>query len=173
MAELCSWLDIPSHSGNLSALCSNYGVQNGVESVLGAFSTFFLRVNNYGSLGSLANACGMSATQMVLHHDLIEMLERFRRGIDLTDEKLAVDSIVSAGPRGDFLMDPLTLKYLRSDEHFYAPCFEMCPGTEDKKTMEERAYERVEELFNSHQPAVPEDRVEEVHRYVERELAKL
>jgi len=39
--------------------------------------------------------------------------------------------------------------------------------------MEERAYERVEELFNSHQPAVPEDRVEEVHRYVERELAKL
>jgi trimethylamine--corrinoid protein Co-methyltransferase len=173
MNELCAGQDLPVATGNLSTLCSNYGVQNGLESALGAFATFFGRANNYGSFGSLANACGMSAVQIVLHHDLIEMLERFRRGIDTSEEKLAVESILATGPRGDFLMDPLTLKYLRSDEHFFAPCFEQCAGTQDQKTMAERAHERAEELIASHQPAVPEDRLEEVHRYVERELARL
>lgn len=173
MNELCAGFDLPVSTGNLSTLCSNYGVQNGLESALGAFATFFGRANNYGSLGSLANACGMSAVQIVLHHDLIEMLERFRRGIDLTEEKLAVESIISTGPRGDFLMDPLTLKYLRSDEHFYAACFEQCSGTQDRKTMAERAHERAEELIASHRPAVPQDRLEEAHRYVERELSRL
>ena len=173
MNELCEWLDLPTWSGGLSALCSNYGVQNGMETTLGAFAAFFSRVNLYGSFGSIANACGMSAAQIVLHHDLIEMLERFRRGIDLSGEKLAVDAIVSAGPRGNFLTDPLTLKYLRSDEHFYAPCFEMCPGTKDVKTMEQRAQERAEDLIRTHKPAVPPDRLEQVRRYVARELDRL
>ncbi len=173
MNELCAWLDIPTSSGNLSTLCSSYGVQNGMESALGAFVTFFGRVNRYGSLGSLANACGMSAVQIVLHHDLLEMLERVRRGIDTTDEKLGVESIVSAGPGGDFLTDSLTLRYLRSDEHFYASSFEQCVGTRDEKTMAQRARERAEELMASHKPAVPQDRLEEVRKYVERELTKV
>jgi len=65
------------------------------------------------------------------------------------------------------------LRHLRSDEHFYAPCFEQCAGTRDEKIMAQRAYERAEELIASHEPAVPGDRLEEVHRYVERELSKL
>ena len=173
MNELCAGLDIPVSSGNLSTLCSDYGVQNGLESALGAFVTFFGRVNRYGTLGSLANALGMGPVQVVLHHDLMETLEHIRKGIDTTKEKLGVESIVSAGPGGNFLMDPLTLRYLRSDEHFYAPCFEQCVGTRDEKTMAQRAHERAEDLMASHEPAVPEDRLEEVHRYVERELSTL
>jgi trimethylamine--corrinoid protein Co-methyltransferase len=170
--ELCAWLDLPAHSGNFSTLCSGYGVQNGMECTLGVFATFFSRVNCFGSFGSLANACGMSATQIMLHHDLAETLERFRRGIDLADEKLAVASIVGAGPRGNFLEDTLTLKYMRSDEHFFASCFEQCAGTRDEKSMAERAWEQAEDLIVSHTPAVPEERLEDVHRYVERELAQ-
>ena len=173
MCELCEWLDLPTHSGNFSTLCSTYGVQNGMESTLGVFATFFSRVNNFGSLGSLANACGMSATQVVLHHDLASMLERFRKGIDVTEETLGVGSIAAAGPRGHFLEDDLTLKYLRSDEHAYPPCFEQCAGTRDEKGMVDRAREMAEDLIASHQPAVPGDRLEEVHRYVARELAAL
>ena len=173
MAELCGWLDIPVVSGNLSTLCSNYAVQNGMESALGALGTFFSRVNCYGSMGSLANALGMSATQIVLHHDLIEMLGRFRCGIDVADETLAVESIINAGPGGDFMTDPLTLKHLRAGEHFFPASFEVCPGTQDTSTMAARAHERAEDLIASHRPAVPEDRLEEVRKYVEKELATL
>ncbi len=173
ISELLGWLQLPAWTGHLTSLCSNYGVQNGMESALGAFATFFARANFYGSLGSLANACGMSAVQIVLHHDLLEMLERFQRGIDVTDDKLAVESILSVGPRGNFLTDRLTLKYLRSDEHFYAPCFEQCAPARDKQTMAERAHERAEDLIASHEPAVPQDRLDDVRRYVERELKKL
>lgn len=173
ISELCGWLDIPVYSGNFSTLCSNYGIQNGMESTLGVFATFFSRCNGYGALGSMANACGMSSVQIVLHHDLVEMLERFRSGIDITSEKLAVENIVAAGPKGNFLTDALTLKYLRSNEHFYASCFEQCAGTRDIKTMAERAYERAENLMSHHEPDVPENRLEDVRRYVEKELKKI
>ena len=173
MAELCAWFDIPVISGNLSTLCSTYGVQNGMESAVGAFGTFFSRVNRYGSMGSLANALGMSATQMVLHHDLVEMLESFRAGITVTDETLAVESIATGAREGNFMTDPLTLKYLRSGEHFFPPSFEVCPGTADVSTMAARAHERAEDLIASHCPAVPEDRLEDVQKYVAKELAAL
>jgi trimethylamine--corrinoid protein Co-methyltransferase len=172
MNELCAGFGIPVHSGNLSTLVSNYGVQNGMESALGAFATFFAPSQGFGSLGSLANACGMSAAQIVLHHDLIEMLERFRRGIDVTDEKLSVAAIAAVGPRGDFLEDELTLKYLRSDEHFFASSFEQCAGAADLTTMVERAQQRAEQLMATHRPAVPAERLAEVARYVERELGR-
>ena len=71
------------------------------------------------------------------------------------------------------MTDPLTLKYLRSGEHFLASCFDLCVSARDEKTMAERAHERAEELIASHTPAVPEDRLDEVHRYVENELAAL
>jgi len=172
MNELCGWLDIPTRTGNLTTLCSNYGVQNGMESAIGALATFFGRANDYGSFGSLANACGMSAAQIVMHHDLIETLERLRRGLDASDEKLAVASILAAGPRGEFMMDPLTIKYMRSDEHGFPASYEQCHGGQDVKTMAQRAQERAEDLMASHRPAVPQDRLDEVHRYVERELAR-
>ena len=173
MAELSQGHDLPTMCGNFTTLCSNYGVQNGMESALGGFATFFSRVNAFGGFGSLANACGMSSAQVVLHHELAEMMERFRRGIDLSEGRLGVESIVRAGPGGNFLTDPLTVRHLRSDEHFYAPSFEQCAGTQDEKTMAQRAQERAEDLMASHRPDVPVGRLEEVHQYVERELAQL
>jgi trimethylamine--corrinoid protein Co-methyltransferase len=171
--ELCEWLDLPTETGNYSALCSKLDVQNGLESMMGMFATFFSRGNIRHGMGSLANACGMSPVQIVIDHDLTEMLQHFQQGIDITDEKLSVESIVSVGPRGQFLADPLTLKYLRTNEHFYASCYERCAGGQDLKGMAQRAHERAEDLMASHTPAVPEARVEEVRRYVERELEKL
>ena len=168
--ELGEWLDIPTATGNFSTLCSNYGVQNGMETALGVFATFFTRSNVYAGMGSLANACGMSATQIVLHHDLARMMQRMWEAIDVSEEKLALESITAVSPRGNYLEDTLTLKYLRSEEHFYASSFEQCAGTQDVKTMAERAHGRAQQLINSHTPAVPEDRLEEVHRYVRKHL---
>lgn len=164
--ELCEDFDLPSADGNYSTLCSNYGFQNGLESMMGAFIPFFARNHLAGGMGSLANACGMSAVQLVLNHDLTEMLERVAGGIDTREEMLSVESIVNVGPGGDFLTEESTLQLLRSEEHFFPPCYERCVGGEDRKTMAERAYERAEEIMASHEPAVPEERLEEVRRYI-------
>jgi len=173
MSNLSSWIDLPISTGNFTTLCSDYGAQNGIESAMSVFTTFFSRANCCGGIGSLANACGMGAEQVVLHHDFVETLERIRRGIDLSEEKLAIDSIITTGPRGNFLGDELTLKYLRSDEHFFASSIELCAGGRDEKTMAQNAHERAEDIIASHKPDVPADRLEEVHKYVERELKRL
>ena len=173
MNELAAWLGLPVISGNFTTLCSNFGVQNGVESVFGAFATLGSPVNLFGHMGSMANAVGMSPAQIVIHHDLVETFEQFRRGIDTAPDRLAVESIVAVGAHGSFLEEQLTLDNLRSGEHDFAPTFEVCEGTRDRTTMAEHAHERAEQLMAPHQPAVPADRLEQVRRYVERELAEL
>lgn len=93
-------------------------------------------------------------------------------GVDVTDEKLAVESIINAGPGGQFMTDPLTIKYLRGGEHYPEDSFVVCDPGEDKDSILHRLHERAEEIVASHQPAVPEDRLEEVRRYVADECAK-
>jgi len=164
--ELCEVFDLSSADGNYSTLCSNYGFQNGLESMMGVLIPFFARNQLAGGMGSLANACGMSAVQIVLHHDLTEMLDRVACGIDTSDERLSVDPIVSVGPGGEFLTEEATLELLRTEEHFFPPSYERCVGGEDRETMAQRAHERAEELIHSHSPAVPQDRLEEVRKYI-------
>jgi trimethylamine--corrinoid protein Co-methyltransferase len=170
--ELAAWQGLSIATGNYTTLCSNFGVQNGMEHAFGVLSTFFAPGHCWHGMGSVANACGMSPVQIVIDHDLTEVALRLQRGIDITDETLALESIVSVGPRGNFLADPLTLKYLRSDEHFFPSSYERCAGGQDVKTMAQRAHERAEDLIANHKPAVPQDRLQEVRRYVERELSR-
>ena len=118
-------------------------------------------------MGSNANATGMSAEQIVLHHELVERIHRYMAGIEVTDEKLGVASIAAQGPGGNFLMDDLTLKYMRSGEHYEGDLIPVIAPGEDDKSAQERAHERAEEIIASHKPAVPEDRVKELRRYVE------
>ena len=92
-------------------------VQNGAESMLYLLAALGGQ-NIVGGLGSLHNANGMSAEQILMQCGLVDMAEYLHRGVDLSDQKLALDSIAAVGPGGNFLTDPLTLELLRSDEFF-------------------------------------------------------
>ena len=109
-----------------------------------------------GGLGSLHNANGMSAEQILMQCGLVDMAEYLSRGVDLSDEKLALDSIAAAGPGGNFLTDPLTLKLLRSDEFFASRHLDLSGGyASDSAGMYEMAHAEAERLVAEHQPAVP------------------
>jgi len=153
---------------------SKYDYQNGLEGTMGAAYSLLTSATILSGMGSIANATGVSTEQILLHHELVERIHRYMQGIEVTEEKLGVASIAAQGPGGNFLTDELTLRYLRSGEHYedsLIPVF--APGTDDKSALE-RVHERAEEIIASHKPAVPQQRVEELRRYVEdkrREIA--
>jgi trimethylamine--corrinoid protein Co-methyltransferase len=164
--DMAAYHKLPCTAGLFSTFVSRYDVQNGYDTALGIVLNFFAKNHIYGGMGSIANATGVGAEQIILHHDLIDALERMAEGIDVTDEKLAVESIIAAGPGGNFLMDDLTLKYLRLEEHYERGSFVRCAPAQDRQGMVEWAHDMVQNIIRSHQPAVPEDRLEEVRRYV-------
>ena len=72
--------------------------------------------NILAGLGSCYNANGMSSEMMVIQAEWLKAAKYLSRGIrtDYFDE--GIESIKEQGPGGNFLMDDLTLKLLRSDE---------------------------------------------------------
>ncbi len=165
MAE--EYHNIRCSGGGFTTHSSKYDYQNALEGTMGAAYLLLTSQTVIAGMGSNANATGMSAEQIVLHHELLERIHRYMAGIEVTDEKLGVASIAAQGPGGNFLMDDLTLKYMRSGEHYEGDLIPVFAPGEDDKSAQERAHERAEEIIASHKPAVPEDRVKELRRYVE------
>ena len=67
----------------------------------------------YG-LGMLESGITFDYGQLVLDCEFARMIKHTVEGIPVNDETLAVDAVKETGPGGDHLMNPLTIKYMRS-----------------------------------------------------------
>lgn len=82
---------------------------------------FSLLVNamNGGNLihdvGFLGQGMVYSIDSLVACNEMIGIVKRLVRGIDLSDEKLLVDTICRVGVGGSFLEDDTTAKYFREE----------------------------------------------------------
>ena len=132
-------------------------MQNGAESMMYLLASITGGQNIIGGLGSLHNANGMSAEQIVMQCGLVDMAEFVARGVDTSDRKLALDSIDSVGPGGNFLTDALTIDLLRSDEFFDSRHLDLTGGYVDGAPgMFEKAHEEVENRISGHRSTVSE-----------------
>ncbi len=74
-------------------------------------------------------------------------------------------SIAAQGPGGNFLMDDLTLKLLRSDEFFSSSLFDTSGGYAPAPSILENAHRRVEALTAEYSSPVPGNIQERLKRY--------
>lgn len=165
-AEMAHFHQLPTLGTMATSNVPHYDFQNGVEAALAGFISFFGGKNVLYGLGSLANACGMSAEQVVMHHDLVEIFQRIGKGIDFTHQEEALKSIEQIGPGGNFLTDDLTIKLLRTDEHFAGKSFVIANPGPLKETMLAKAHRRVESILEAHKPAVDPEKIRQVRDYV-------
>ena len=132
-------------------------VQNGAESMAYLLASVAGGQNVMGGLGSLYNANGMSAEQIIMQCGLADMAEYVSRGVEMSDARLGLESIRNTGPGGNFLTDELTIEQLRGDEFFTSPDMDLSGGYEaDAPGMYEMAHEKAIALVGSYTPTVPE-----------------
>jgi len=80
------------------------------------------------------------------------------------EARLGVGNIAAVGPRGSFLLDDLTLRFLRREREFFShELLDYAGGPEATPSLLERAHERVEELTRDGTSPYP-DRVQEAIR---------
>ncbi len=167
--QMGKFYGLPIATESAGTLTWRPDVQNGAESMLVLLTGLVNGQNFIGGLGSLHNANGMSAEQVVVHCGLAEMAEFLARGIDMSDVKLALDSIVAAGPGGNYMTDGLTVELLRSGEFFHGSFLDMSGGYRaDAPGMYDIAHAKVEELVEEYRPTVPEAVQEAVRAYCRR-----
>jgi trimethylamine:corrinoid methyltransferase-like protein len=106
----------------------------------------------------------MSAEMMIVQTAWLEAARHLCRGINFGEGRLGLGNIKAAGPGGAFLMDDLTLEYMRGGEFFQSAVFDMS-GAEGKPAMLERAHARVEELTADAESPLPGQVQEDLRRY--------
>jgi trimethylamine--corrinoid protein Co-methyltransferase len=111
------------------------------------------------AIGMVANMSATSLEQAVIDDEIVGMAWRVLRGLEVSDESMALPAIDRVGPGGHYLMDEHTLRHMRS-EFFYPrladrqswPAWEAAGGPDSRA----RAAARVAELLASHRaPGLP------------------
>ncbi len=169
-AQMARFYRLPICGEATGSLVGRYDTQNGIEHALHMLPSVACGGGMFNGLGSCYNACGMSAEMVLIHSDLLRLLERIRGGIEVSDRMLDVEAIVERGPGGHFLEAPLTLEMLRSEEFFTEGCFdrlgERSPNLPGDSLLA-RAHRRVEELLVSHAPRVSPEVARAVQRWAD------
>lgn len=110
----------------------------------------------------------VSYEKLVIDNEIAGMCLRTLRGIEVTDETMAVDLICEVGAAGDFLGERHTVKHMRTE--FFQP--EIADRNErghwekdGKKDATQRAREKVMEILNNHQPThIPSEIDRRIHQ---------
>ena len=126
-------------------------------------------------LGYLESGLCYSLVQLAICDETLGWIEHSLRGVDVSDEALAVDLIHEIGPDGQFIDSSHTLAHFR--DRWYPTLGDrqnydnwLARGA---KTMEQRAAERVDQILTEHQPEpLPKDVARAVHAIVERAEAE-
>jgi trimethylamine--corrinoid protein Co-methyltransferase len=145
--------------------------QSGIEAALTLMTAALAGGNIVHDLGYLESGLCYSLAQLVVCDEILGWLAHFIRGVDVSDESLAVDLIHEVGPDGQYFDTKHTLAHYR--ERWY-PRLINRDNYDDwtakgSPTLEQRAAERVEEILAEHKPEpLPEDVAQAVHAIVER-----
>jgi trimethylamine--corrinoid protein Co-methyltransferase len=145
--------------------------QAGIEAALTLMVSAMSGGHIVHDLGYLESGLCYSLPQLAICDETLGWIEHCLRGVDVSDEALAVDLIDKVGPDGQFLDSDHTLAHFR--ERWYPTLMDRdnYDGWQARggKTLQERAAERVAEILAEHTPEpLPEDAAKAVRAIVER-----
>jgi trimethylamine---corrinoid protein Co-methyltransferase len=168
--DFAHYLGIPSFS---LAGCSESKLvdqQAAAEAALTLFTDALFGGNLVHDVGYLESGLCGSLPQLVICDEILSWLEAFMKGVEVSDESLALNIIHEIGPDGQHIDSKHTLENYR--KRWYPKLFERASydGWKAKggKDLGERATDRVNTVLAEHKPEpLPKDVADAVHAVVE------
>jgi trimethylamine--corrinoid protein Co-methyltransferase len=157
-AQLTNFYDLPS--GVAAGMSDSKfpdnqaGYEKGITTVLAGMAGANMV---FESAGMLASLMGCSFEALVVDNDMLGLVQRAVRGIEVNDETLSYEVLeeVCCGGPGHFLGQPQTLSIMET-EYLYPELGDRSTTGEweekGSKLIHERAVEKVRELMSSHYP---------------------
>jgi trimethylamine--corrinoid protein Co-methyltransferase len=143
------------HFGYAGCSDSNiYDQQASLESALWILISTLSGANLVHDVGYIDNGLTTSFEQLVVSNEVIGMVRRIARGIEVSDETLALDLIDDASPRGEYLTSDHTLGHFR--ENWFPRLISRQPfgrwERTERKDLGARANEYVRSILEDHWP---------------------
>jgi trimethylamine--corrinoid protein Co-methyltransferase len=173
-AQLAHYYEIPVY--NTAGLTDSKvsDIQAGYEKVFGCVAAGLGGGNFiHDAAGMLESTLTVSYEQFVIDNEIIGMMKRMLRGIEVSRETMAVDTICSVGPDGHYVSESHTVEHMRRE--FYRPLLSdrkhyeewLAGGEEDARRKANRI---AKEILRNHQPLGLPARVT---RKIEREFGEI
>jgi len=165
MADMAHFYRLPSWSQAVITDAKRLDAQAGIEATSSALMAGLSGANLIHDVGYLESGLTSSFESILMGDEIVGMVRRILRGIDVNRETTAADLIDRVGPGGCFLLDTHTLDHFRSQ--FWFPQY-LDRNRYDKwhdlgeKTLFGRLNEAARELLRTHtaEPLAPEKRAE-------------
>jgi len=156
-AQIARYYGMPVHCYAGLADSKVVDAQAGFETAISGLAGALGGVNIMSGPGMLDFVNTFSLEKLVIDNEIIAMAKRIFRGIDISDDTLAIDMICETGHGGDFLSQKHTMKWFKKE--LYIP-----PATVDKMNRDkriktgqldiyDRAKDEVIRILESHKPA--------------------
>jgi len=151
LSDIYHWLGLPTFG---TAGCSDSKVadeQAAMEACFSCVTQALSGSNVIHDIGYLESGLTGSMDLMVMTHELLGMVKRFKRGIHIDEESLALDVIDRVGIGGQYVTEDHTLHHFRS-ETWQADLFDRERYEEWKgrggKDLTERAKDRIMSILS-------------------------
>jgi trimethylamine--corrinoid protein Co-methyltransferase len=168
-AQMAQFLKLPNYTTSGMSDSKVVDVQNGYEKAVTDILVALAGSNFiHDAAGLIEFALTASYKQYVIDDEIIGMTMRAVRGIEVSDETIALDAYRRVGPGGNFLTDPHTRQWMRR-EHFIPKLSNRQSRAQweesGRPNIEQKARAKAKEILKSHKPlGIPRDLDEQVRR---------
>ena len=177
IAQLAKHYNLPTRGAAGNTDSKALDIQAGYETAFNLVLAALAGINliTY-AVGGVDFSASVSYEKIVTDHDLLGMVERLVKGIEISEETLAIDVINSVGPGGHFLAQKHTRKYFKK-ERFIPTLFDTQPYDSwlksDLKDIKERARKEVKRILREHKPlGLDKDIKKELEEYAKKVMKR-
>ena len=155
IAKIAQYYRLPCWVGGGATDSKLPDVQSGYEFTLSATMSALAGANIIFGTGVLEQGLTADFARIVLDAEMIRMIQVAIQGIEISDEKLAMDVIHEVGHSGAYITHEHSLRTMRSQSQ--TKLFDRRSRSDwlertDGKELRARAYESAKEILHSHQP---------------------
>lgn len=117
-AQMARFYGLPSHGQGGCSDAKTPDAQAGAEAMLTALTSAQSGVNMIQNIGTMGGGNLGSFELAVISDEIIGIIERLLKGVNVTRETLAFDVLKEIGPEGEFLSHDHTLAFFRKELYF-------------------------------------------------------
>jgi trimethylamine--corrinoid protein Co-methyltransferase len=120
VAQMAQHFELPLYSTGGTTDAKSVDVQAAYESAMSGLLVAMSGANYIHDIAGLMESdLTVSYEKLVVDNEILGMCQRVLRGIEVSDETLAVDLIIEKGPGKDFVAEEHTVRHMRNE--FFEP----------------------------------------------------